>query len=327
LDDTALDSLSDSDADTETDTDTDTDTDSDTDTDTDTDSDTDTDTDTETVPLSLSYIGGDAGGKMIAVIEVDLWSNEELTVLGELTSSALTGENDILDLPVLAEEDLIEIDPVSAPGLLLAAFWAGVYDDDDGDQQHDDGDEQFVGFPTALWLVAVDGTVLDYFGVVPGWYILTLDVLGELHFNELSIGLEMRLYSEESSITVGGGSANLPPNPNLAAAIVPSTLFDGADATLVHDGADPSAWSYTLIGAPPDDHLIRDRDQAGHEIEYAYEVPLAYIDQNGSGGLDGGDTPVSFACDGTSTATLYYIPPQPWASAAIQASVFGLDLG
>ncbi len=269
----------------------------------DSDSDTDTDTD-ETTPLPLDWHGGTATGLTIGLfstVEVD----DGFGVDDEVQSWPAGSD---IELPALSEEDL---DPVSdIPGLLIALQMLAVYDDTDGDGQHDAGNETIYGWASLL-PTYLGGEIPNEFvlmGASEGWNLLSFSTEdGTPTFGAVSEGSDVIVYDPHPGLVLGGTSNDLA--PAALAALVPTVMFEGAEVEALGDGESASAWSFEIDADPPSDHLSWETDESGVAVAVASEVVLAYLDVNGSEKLDEGDAPLATACEGDRAVAALFLAP------------------
>ena len=105
---------------------------------------------------------------------------------------------------------------------------------------------------------------------------------------------------------------------------IPGVLFEGETVdTLLYDEELGATWSVTFDGAPPLDHM----DELDGVGLGAFEVMLAYADNNSSGTFDDGDAPVSTACLDGKGALVVWIPEVSSLDAAWTFGVYGLSTG
>ncbi len=270
--------------------------------------DTDTDSGLDSVPELPTdftfFLEGDYEGSSLTLTWIDFASlNTGSPVLGEPHAFGAV-ESDAVDVAfgIPDTADLQEIDPETAPGLLLAGYIPGLHLDSDGDGQLSDG-ETYVGVGVS-WPIYITGDIppeyIDY-GMVEGWNALDLTTPeGQPATDDITgIPLDAAL-GERTSVTFGGSFIGAD-DPGIV--MVPFTAFEGGSVDeLIYDGPLDDPWSVTLDQIPPEDHF--------EELEglgtAALEVPIAYSDTNRSGGYNDGDTPLYPAChDGLSVGLLY----------------------
>ncbi|MCK6523699.1 hypothetical protein L6R49_19995 [Myxococcota bacterium] len=291
LDDSAVD-------DTEVEGDADADSDSDSDTDADTDSDADADAETLTFDL-----GEDGAGVAVRLVHILSFESED-PFGDELDATSAAGTTATFTLGRPPAEQLAELDPDGLPGLYAAFYFAAAWDDTNGDATKG-GSETYLGagrvFPTYF-----EGDMpmeLLLAGVVPGWNALEFvdgqDLPKVYPIEAIPLPLGLR---PTPSYTLTGGVAEGIELTGRGLTVVPSV--DGA-TTALHDQALTDPWSLTFSGAPPADHFDRD---AG--LGTAVEIPLSYLDLDGSGGLTEGDAAAEAVCvDDRTVAMLYVTPP------------------
>ena len=206
---------------------------------------------------------------------------------------------------------LLEVDPVGAPGLMLAFFIPMLI--------QSDGTYLAAGLDMPTWIEGPIPAEIAGIGLVDGWNVL--------HFGEdgaepelgdpLAINLPVNL-SPRLSISVSGTSV-APPGEDAGLVLAPAQIFDGGfvDSYLFDEPLSDS-WEIAVSGEPPEDHLVDDADLPPGS---AYELPVAYRDADGVPGFTSGDTPVSLACaDSTVAALLWIGPPMEPAFALYMAS-------
>ena len=228
-------------------------------------------------------------------------------------------------------EDMVTPDPGSWPDFRLAAYLPALHVDADGDGEQGAG-EPFVGVGLA-WPTYAENvpTELAMAGVVEGWNALQLDMETDdfsLH-DSSAIPLEAGLWPVED-VTLGGRYGGDLPAEAQGLAVVPRVAFECAPITaLLHDETPlPTTWEIELNELPPTDHFIQD-DEMG--MAMAIEMPMSYIDQDGSGGLSDGDAPAFLACSDEQPAMAIYIqPPEEQVTAYYMQAfygVYGLNTG
>ncbi len=280
----------------------------------------------ETLPADFTFqISGDWEGSTLTLTWVDFTSLssgfpavgavEYSHVLGGVTPGVPFGEP--------PEADLQEVDPANAPGLMFAGYIPGLHLDSDGDGV-ESAPEPYVGVGLA-WPVYVSGVIPSGYtdlGVVAGWNAIefvpdsAVPVIHDIHAIPLHAGL-----AERTSITVGGSYGG---DPGASVVFVPSTTFQGGTVeAFVYDSEVSDPWSVTLDGAPPPDHFS-ELDGVGMA---ALEVPIAYVDQDGSGGFTDRDAPLYPACSGGVPAGLLYLPGVTDLLTAWSLSVQGVGTG
>lgn len=259
------------------------------------------------VPPDFTFaLSGDWAGSTLTLTWLDFTSlGSEQIELGAAGYSAPV-EDDSTGVPfgVPPEADMQEIDPDNAPGMKLAGYLPGLHLDADGDGLQS-GDEPYTGVGLA-WPVYVSGTIPSDFadmGLVEGWNALEFLPDGALPVTRdiTAIPLDASL-AERTSITVGGSYTG---EDGASVVFVSSLLFEGGTVdAFLYDGALSDPWSVTLDGPPDADHFS--------ELEgvgmAALEVPIAYMDSDGSGGFTDRDTPLYAACADGLPVGLLYLP-------------------
>ena len=314
----------------DTDTDTDADTDSDTDADTDSDTDADTDSDTDADMTNLTFeIEGEWEGTALDLT----WFRpfDETWLVGDTLASTQVGASSVtvrVDAP--SAEDLLPMDEAKFPGLLAAFYLPAIYDDPDGDVTHD-SDEYYVGVgPT--WLIYLAGVVpagFEHLGLYEGWNAYQTDTTGHsdlpVVFELDAIPLETALYANEA-VTIGG-SSDFPISYSTRAALVSYAYLGGMPVAAHHiDDWYPSSasgWTMEVSGEPDEDHMMEIDDGFTASVE----LPLAYLDSDGSGGFTTADTIEGAACYEGDTVALFYLPGIVELGTAAMFQLWGMTPG
>jgi hypothetical protein len=223
-----------------------------------------------------------------------------------------------------SDDELTEIDPEQFPGLTAAYYISAVHLDKDGDAEID-SDEQVVGVGThfAVYLENVPADLVA-FGLADGWNALAF-VEGQ-DFPDIgdvdALDLPLSLYPVDS-ISVGGTYGGSHDLHQTRFATLAGPMFEGgAVDELLIDEAGAETWSWSISEAPPEDHFM---DVDGQYA--ALELPMAYLDNDQSGGFTGGDSPTSVACYDGLPALLWYSPGTSDVLYAWYATSFGLNFG
>jgi hypothetical protein len=101
--------------------------------------------------------------------------------------------------------------------------------------------------------------------------------------------------------------------------VVPSA--DGAAGAFL-DQALTSPWSLSFTDAPPEDHMERDGG-----LGSAVEIPLSYLDLDGSGDLTDGDAAAEAVCLDDRAVAMLYVEPPTALYAAYVLTLQGLGAG
>ena len=308
LDDSATD-------DSETEGDADADSDADSDTDADTDSDADADPQTVTFDLYDEVDG-------LAVQLVHITDLEAEDPFGdELDTVAVSGVHASFTLGRPPEEHILELDPDGLPGLYIALYFAAAWDDDNGDTVKGGG-ETYVGagrvFPT--YFEGEMPMALLLAGILPGWNALEFvdgqDLPTVYPIDAVPLPLSLR-PTEGYALT--GGVAEGIDITGRGLTTVPSV--DGASSAL-NDQALTDPWRLSFSGAPPDDHFEQDGG-----LNLAVEIPLSYLDLDGSGDLTDGDAAAEAVCLDDRAVAMLYVEPPTDLYAAYVLTLQGLGAG
>ncbi len=301
-------------------------------TDTATDSGTDTATDTATEPetvwidVPVTFTGGDPDGLSLALYPYLI--DDDLVVGDQEGGEPVSGDPTWLSVPTPDEDDLQELSPLDAPGLLAKFYAVLPFEDDDADGDQDQGWEDIVGGPGDRALVYLGGEVELYFGVEPGFYIFYEDLFGETQFGDVNLGVEVDIWVPTESITLGGTSANLGvAEHSRGVALLPMTLLMGANVDPLDDGESPESWSLTASGEPPDGHEYQLVDDNGQSLTLAGELPVAYTDTDESGDYTTGDSLLAAACQDTYTVLAIYAFAPTYPLYALYFDYGGISLG
>jgi hypothetical protein len=289
----------------------------------DTDTDTDSDTDTDRSGDLTFLIDGEITGTAIT-LSLFNFGDQEPSVGDVMHAEAVTSATQTVTVAGPADDDLQEIDPGQFPDLMAAYYIAAVHLDTDADTEID-LEEQVVGvgshFVVYLENVPAD---LQAFGLDEGWNALAF-VEGQ-DFPDIGdvegVDLPLSLFPQDS-VSIGGtygGSYDL--DSTRFAAVAGPMLEGGSVSELLVDEAGAESWSWSVEGAPPEDHFM---DVDGSYA--AIELPMAYLDNDESGSFTGGDTPTSVACKDGLPAVLWYSPGTSDVLYAWYASSFGLNFG
>lgn len=243
---------------------------------------------------------------------------------GDITMGAVWLEAEAgatISLP--AEEPPDDFFQLAGGGLSIAAF-VGALHEDDGDTRWE-ASEGWVAASTH-WAVYVDGVVppeLLALGVVSGWNALRFEgesfVVGDPGAMPIEVALTESLLI--------GGTYDHTLNHDDRVIVLPATAFGGLpvasyldDQALAADGT----WSVSLEGEPPLDHYA-DIDNDG--VQEAVEVPVAYVDNDGSLAYSSGDTVLAAACVGDKPVGGWWLGPPTDVVTLVGLQAQGLSLG
>ena len=295
--------------------DADADSDSDSDTDADADTDSDADADAQTFTFEL---GEDGDGVAVQLVHILSFESED-PFGDELDAVAASGSAASFTLGRPPEAHLAELDGV--PGLYGAFYFAAAWDDPNGDAVKASG-ETYLGagrvFPTYF-----EGDMpmeLLLAGIVPGWNALEfvdgqdLPTVYSIEAAPLPLGLR-----PTAAVTLSGTVAEGIDLAGRGLTTVPSV--DGASSAL-HDQALTDPWSLTFSGTPPADHFDREGG-----LGTAVEIPLTYLDLDGSGALSEGDAPAEAVCVGDDAVAVLYVEPPTALYTAWVLTLQGLGVG
>jgi hypothetical protein len=318
--------LPEGDTDTDSDADADTDSDADADADTDSDADADTDTDTDVDLTAMSFeIEGEWSGTSLDLT----WFRpmDETWLVGEvLASSAVEGAEVSIEVAPPPSEDLLPMDEAKFPGLMAAFYLPAIYEDLDADVVHDP-EEYFVGVgPT--WLIYLDGEIpagFEHLGLYAGWNAFQLIEDIPTTFELDGIPVETALFPRDS-VTIGG-SVSFPISYSHRAALVSYAYLGGVPVADHHiddwfpmDGA---GWSMEVTGEPDEDHFMEIDEGTVASVEF----PLAYLDEDGSGGFTPPDRVEGAACYEDDAVALFYLPGLTDLGMAAMFQLWGLSTG
>jgi hypothetical protein len=322
--------LPEGDTDTDSDADADTDSDADADADTDSDADADTDTDTDVDLTAMSFeIEGEWSGTSLDLT----WFRpmDETWLVGEvLASSAVEGAEVSIEVAPPPSEDLLPMDEAKFPGLMAAFYLPAIYEDLDADVVHDP-EEYFVGVgPT--WLIYLDGEIpagFEHLGLYAGWNAYQMDTSGHSELPVVypldAIPLETALFPNES-ITIGG-SQDFAISYSHRAALVSYAYLGGMPVAEHHLDdwypADGPGWSMEVTGEPDTDHFM----EIDEGLAASVELPLAYLDSDGSDGFTVADTIEGAACYDGDMVALFYLPGIAELGTAAMFQLWGMTPG
>ena len=301
--------------DTETEGDADADSDSDSDTDADTDSDADADAQTVTFDLY-----DELGGLAVQLVHITDFEAED-PFGDELDAVAVSGTTASFTLGRPPEDHINALDPDGLPGLYAAFYFAAAWDDKNGDTTKSGG-EAYLGagrvFPTYFEGEMPMSLLLA--GFLPGWNALEFvdgqDLPSVSPIDAVPLPLSLR---PTLAYTLTGGVAEGIDLTGRGLTVVPS--MDGASSALV-DQALTNPWSLSFSDAPPDDHFERDGG-----LGTAVEIPLSYLDLDGSGSLSDGDAAAEAVCLDDRAVAMLYVEPPTELYAAYVLTLQGLGAG
>lgn len=256
------------------------------------------------LPPDMGFdLDGAWSGATLTLTWLDVRSLGTETIVFGDTLLSLPASSDPLALVAGAppEADLIEADPETAPGMMVAIYVPALHVDTDGDGARS-GDEVYVGAGT-WWPTWISGPIPASYvsaGAVEGWNALyVLSGEGPSFGDPLAVPLSA---AQDDTLTLGGRFDGDPDGRGLV--LIPGVSLEGGTvASYAYDAPMLGAWSIALDGAPPADHL-QDLEWLG--APGALELPVAYTDGDASGGFSGGDTPLWAAChDGVAVAAIW----------------------
>lgn len=257
-------------------------------------------------------------------------SNDEPTFGDVLASAPVSGATVSVTPPV--PNDLDEVDPTNAPGLMGAFFLPALSSDDNGNGAYDDG-EPFVGIGLSLptYFSGPIPASWTSVGVVEGWNALEFDFDstngGVTAVGDVSaIPLDTNLWPV-SSITIGGTYGGTVKVDGLRLALLPYAAFHAGSLSgfmILEDEALTETWTLSVDGEPPANHFLSSVDWLS---EIAGELPVAYKDQDDSEDLTDGDQWLYLACSGSDAVALFYTPELTDRLAALYYAMSGAATG
>jgi hypothetical protein len=228
---------------------------------------------------------------------------------------------------VAPSEDLIEISPETYPGLYIGYYIPAIFQNADHDHTQD-GDEAYVAVGRS-WVIYLSGDVptdLTNIGLVEGWNAVTFDPSsGELQSVDdvNAIPIAVNLAATEAAAL--GGTYTGSTDVALRLGLVPQIDFDGGTVgDFLYDDVLSDPWEIDVSGAPPESHF---QSLGTGGLMGAAEIPITYVDTDGSGGLSNGDTGAYAACAGPYPAGLMYLSPPTNLSDAYLILSAGLHPG
>jgi hypothetical protein len=272
----------------------------------------------------VDFSGGSPAGLTVTVFTLSFQDDDLL--IGDQVAASLVEDETRVAVPVPDESELFELSP-EAPGLLAGLYGAVAFSDDDSDGLQDEGDEAIHGVPGDRSLIYLGGTIQDYLGQPAGFFVYYENKIGDTIFANAELGLNLQVFDPSRELTVGGTSANLPGGGSPPVALVPLTGLRGLPGDPLADNQSSDAWSFTLSGEPPSDHLVDVTDDDGRTLTVAWEVPLAYGDTDNSGGFTLADNLLGVGCDGSNTTTMLYVYPPTYLTYAFYFTGEGLNIG
>lgn len=290
------------------------------------------DSDSGTPEPDLSFdLSGSWEGSTLTLIQFDVANfGSDTWTFGDVLLSAPA---DATPLQLAAGEPpeghLVEADPENAPGMLAAIYVAALHADEDGDGQHDAG-EAWVGVSPDL-VVYLSGAVsgeLTAAGFIEGWNAMELPT-GEgppTRVDPLAVPLPAS-FAPVTELEIGG-SVSGAVSGGERMALQPFVTFDGSEVDeILLDELLTDPWSMSVSGAPPADHVGILGDGSGPISEAALEIPVTYVDVDGSGDFNGGDQPLYAACNGDAAVALIWLEPPTELQTAFFLSSMGVGAG
>jgi len=234
---------------------------------------------------------------------------DDVVYVREYTSTAAPSFPVDVAIPAPEDDDISSLDEFSG-----ALFLVYLYEDLDGDGVHGTGEPMVA-------TTASSPTFLDD-GVSGLWVLLELDLIGDEDPGQglLFSGIDLTAFSPTPTLDFGGTldvGADTPERLAIASlAGLAGTPMTGRLHDDVYTGG-PFAFN---LDAPPDPSRITESELT---TEVAYEVPIAYIDTDGSGAYDVDDEVVGWGCTDDRPFGLIYFP-QP---VTLQAALVGYAVG
>ncbi len=275
-------------------------------------------------PTLTFLVDGDTDDLALELHLMDFGTFDSLDVVG---SAAVVDGEARLFLEEPDDSDLISLADDGWPDTWIAIYYGSLFVDDDGDTELS-GDESYrgLGLHTPVF---VKGEMVDGWediGIQEGWNVLrNRQTDGEPYVMDTQQILIDENALPVESIELGGDLASDVADPGLAV-VSAATLFAGQYLTPLVDGpASGSTWSVELDGAPDPDH-IQEWESAG--LEFAYEFPLLYADNDGNDFVSEGDEGIGLACteDGIPAAAIW-IPPAEDLTILLAVLNAGFDFG
>ncbi len=311
--------------------DTDTDTDADSDSDSDADTDADSDADADADPDIGFELSGVLEGTAFALTWA--WPQEDGYLEGDvLHTAAVDGAALWIASLEVPAEHLVELSPEQFPGLMAAMYLPSLFEDIDGDVELDDG-EIIVG-AGLIWPLWLEGDVpaeAALLGLQAGWNAIDYSVADSISFpSPEGLPLGADLWPVEQ-LTIGGTleeSDALDPRLSVRAG------QQGEDGTLVVvEGVEPlddvgmawgDAWSVTIEGPPPEDHIVA---HGASGWEGALEFLRMYQDDDSSGDYSESDPLLDAICLDGEGAYLAYSQPLESVTTAFYYAWMGMPAG
>lgn len=273
-------------------------------------------------PLTF-VVDGEVEGGVLTLTWADV--SDDFVVGDTVAAADVDGATVTVYAPDPTGDQLLELDPAAYPGTYVAWYLPAIHEDADGDGAHG-ADEAYVAHGTVLPLY-IGGTLpeeLADWGFVAGWNALAMGAEGATDFHDVdAIPLAVNLRPRET-FTIAGDLADVDLDGDLRLTLVPGAVDEGRwPDDWLYDAPLDGAWSIDVAGAPPDDHRVDD----GSGFGITYEIPLSYVDNDGSGGISAGDETAWPACYGDATASLVWISPPTTLDTAFLATIYGMGAG
>lgn len=274
--------------------------------------------DTGDLPVEpdLSFVlGGEFRWTTLTLTWIDPTSlGSETLVFGDvLATQVVTGTPQDMTAPAPDPSALYEIDPLNLPGFLVAFYVPALVS----------GDGLYVGAGTT-WPAYVTGSIpsdLGMAGIHEGWN--ALDISGGEADPQFAAPLAIPLMGAAAEVTVGGTYAGETEGFGLTM-LSYAALSTGASVAPLYDTEATPAWSMTVGGKPPLDHLAY-IDFIG--VDGALEVPVSYADVDTSGAYSEGDSLLWPACTGDVAVGLLWVPGVPDLATALGLTMSGTSTG
>ena len=252
-------------------------------------------------------------------------TGEGLEIGNLLAATIVDSDSQSIDVPVPDESEMVEVEPLMAPGLFMATYLPALHTDN-GNAIHDN-DEFYVGVGD-IWPTYVQGTIPDDVadaGLHEGWNALLLNE-GYIEIGVQTYEIPMAVnLAADNTITIGGDYSGETDPEDLNLALEPMTnTTDSKWDSLIYDGHLTDSWEINIEGAPPEDHLVDWEDQP---FKVAAEAPVAYSDEDASGSMNGPDQVVNIACYKNEPVTLYYAAGTTDLETAYEFTAYDIRFG
>ena len=153
-----------------------------------------------------------------------------------------------------------------------------------------------------------------------GWNALVFEEGSDFPIPVDTTAIPMSAIAHNDSVTIGGSAAE---GFQERLILLPAVTLEGGEVEeVLYDEELGETWEISVSGAPPDDHLTVEDDGV-----YGFELPVAYTDNDGSGGLTDGDEGLGFACYDEETVALIWSPSIEDPVGAWYAAAYGLATG